>query len=152
MLVSDVMTRDVVSAAPDTPLDEAADTLVRHRLRAIPVIDDEGHVVGILTDRQVMTHYLPDLEDPAAGRPDRPDVIRQGTVRDVMERTVMCVNQNEPLGDVVRLMLDKEIERLPVVSDSRLVGFLTRGDILRQLLGEGRGGYGFEDSSGEIDD
>ncbi|MDH3733066.1 MAG: CBS domain-containing protein [Gemmatimonadota bacterium] len=138
MLVSDVMTRDVVSAAPETPLDEAADTLVRRRLRAIPVTDGEGHVVGMLTDRQVMTHFLPGLEDPAAGRPDRPDVIREGTVRDVMERTVMCVNESEPLGDVVRLMLDKEIERLPVVSDSRLVGFLTRGDIIRRLLGDSR--------------
>lgn len=140
MLVRDVMTSEVVLAAPDTPLDEAADTLVRRRLRAIPVVDDEGHVVGILTDRQVMTHFLPGLEDPDAGRPDRPAVIRDGTVRDVMERTVMCVNENEPLGDVVRLMLDKEIERFPVVSDSRLVGFLTRGDIMRRLLGDAREG------------
>ena len=113
MLVRDVMTRSVVRAAPETPLAEAADTLVRRRLRAIPIVDDQEHVVGMLTDRQVMTHFLPGLEDPDAGRPDRPAVIRDGTVRDVMERTVMCVNENEPLGDVVRLMLDKEIERPP---------------------------------------
>jgi CBS domain-containing protein len=135
MLVSDVMTREVVTATPDTALDEVADTIVRERLRAIPVIDAEHRVLGILTDRQVMTHFLPALEDPEAKRPDRPQVIREGTVRDVMERTVMCVNQDEPLGDVIRLMLDKEIERLPVVGDGRLVGFLTRGDIIRLLLG-----------------
>lgn len=135
MLVSDVMIREVVTATPDTALAEVADTLVKERLRAIPVIDDEHRVLGILTDRQVMTHFLPALEDPDADRPDRPRVIREGTVRDVMERTVMCVNEDEPLGDVVRLMLDKEIERLPVVGDGRLVGFLTRGDIIRLLLG-----------------
>jgi CBS domain-containing protein len=68
-----------------------------------------------------------------------------------MERTVMCVNENEPLGDVVRLMLDKEIERFPVVSDSRLVGFLTRGDIIRRLLGNAREGSA-EDQNARGDD
>lgn len=135
MLVRDVMTRDVVTARPSTPLSEVADTLVRERLRAVPVIDEVGRVLGIVTDRQVMTHFLPSLEDPSAPKPRRPRVIREGTVRDVMERTVMCVNDDEALGDVVRLMLDKEIERLPVVSDGLLVGFLTRGDIIRRLLG-----------------
>jgi len=135
MLVRDVMTRDVVTASPSTPLAEVADTLVRRRLRAIPVIDEVGRVLGIVTDRQVMTHFLPALEDPGETAPRRPRVIREGTVRDVMERTVMCVNEDESLADVVRLMLDKEIERLPVVGDGVLVGFLTRGDIIRRLLG-----------------
>ena len=142
MLVRDVMVREVVTAEPETRLEEVADTLVRRRLRAIPVIDPERRVLGLVTDREVMTHFLPGLEDPAAERPARPQVIREGTVRDVMERTVMCVNEDEALGDVVRLMLDKEIERLPVVSDGRLVGFLTRGDIIRRLLGEGPGDTG----------
>ncbi|MFV1985814.1 MAG: HPP family protein [Gemmatimonadota bacterium] len=146
MLVSDVMIRNVVTAGADTPLDEVADTLVRERLRAIPVIDSDRRVLGILTDRQVMTHFLPALEDPNVERPDRPRVIREGTVRDVMERTVMCVSESESLGDVVRLMLDKEIERLPVVGNGRLVGFLTRGDIIRRLLGDAR-----EDTQPETD-
>jgi CBS domain-containing protein len=135
MLVKDVMTLDVVTATAGMPLSEVADTLVRERLRAIPVIDEEGHVLGLITDRQVMTHFLPSLLDPDAGAPARPPVMQDGEVRDVMERTVMCVNEDEPLGDVVRLMLDKEIERLPVVREGILVGFLTRGDIIRRLLG-----------------
>ena len=57
-------------------------------------------------------------------------------MRDVMARAVLCVNENEPLADVMRLMLDKEIERLPVVRDGQLVGFITRGDIIRRLLRE----------------
>lgn len=137
MLVRDVMMKDVVTASPSTPLAEVADTLVRKRLRAIPVIDEVGRVLGIVTDRQVMTHFLPALQDPEEPEPRTPRVIREGTVRDVMERTVMCVNEDESLGDVVRLMLDKEIERLPVVGEGVLVGFLTRGDIIRRLLGGG---------------
>jgi len=135
MRIKDVMTRDVVTTRPDTPLAEVADMVVRRRLRAIPVIDEDGHVLGMITDRQVMMHFLPALEDPDAGKPGRSHVFREGTVRDVMERTVMCVNETEGLGDVVRLMLDKEIERLPVVSEGVLSDFLTRGDIIRRLLG-----------------
>jgi CBS domain-containing protein len=51
-----------------------------------------------------------------------------------MDRSVMCVNDDQPLADVATLMLDKEMERLPVVAEGLLVGFLTRGDIIRRLL------------------
>ncbi|WP_419941649.1 HPP family protein [Candidatus Palauibacter sp.] len=132
MEVREIMTREVITAEPGMALKEAAAVIVRRRLRAMPVIDDEGHVLGMLTDRQLMTHFLPRLERARAGRPDVSFVT--GSVRDIMERTVMCVNESEPLADVVRLMLDKEIERLPVVREGQLVGFLTRGDIIRRLL------------------
>ena len=132
MEVREIMTREVITAEPGMALKEAAAVIVRRRLRAMPVIDDEGHVLGMLTDRQLMTHFLPRLDRARAGRPDVGFVT--GSVRDIMERTVMCVNESEPLADVVRLMLDKEIERLPVVREGQLVGFLTRGDIIRRLL------------------
>ena len=134
MEVRDVMTRDVVSAGPSMSLRDAADVLVRRRLRALPVIDEEGHVLGLITDRQVMMHFIPALEEAGAERPLADSLMGEGEVRDIMERTVMCVNEDEPLADVIRLMLDKEIERLPVVREGQLVGFLTRGDIIRRLL------------------
>lgn len=134
MDVKQVMTRDVVVARPSMSLAEAAETLVRERLRAMPVVDDENHVLGLITDRHVMSWFLPRLE--AAGSEGTPlgSMVGDGEVREVMERTVMCVNEDEELADVVRLMLDKEIERLPVVREGQLVGFLTRGDIIRRLL------------------
>ncbi|WP_419162047.1 HPP family protein [Candidatus Palauibacter sp.] len=132
MKVREIMTRKVTTAGPSMALREAADVLVRRRLRAVPVIDEEGHVLGMLTDGQLMTHFLPALEEPGGGSAVLGAVT--GNVRDIMERTVMCVNEDEPLANVVRLMLDKEIERLPVVREGQLVGFLTRGDIIRLLL------------------
>ena len=111
-----------------------AEMLVEGRLRAVPVIDEEGIVLGVITDHQVMLHLLPMLEEGGAGSAVDDPLARAGDVRDVMERTVMCVNEDEPLADVIRLMLDKEIERLPVVRDGQLVGFVTRGDIIRRLL------------------
>ncbi len=134
MHVKDVMTREVVTADPAMPLSEVADIFVRERLRAIPVIDESGHVLGMITDRHVMSHFLPLLEEAPAGAEISEPWMREGEVRDLMERTVMCVNEDESLADVVRLMLDKEIERLPVVREGQLVGFLTRGDIIRRLL------------------
>lgn len=150
MLVQDVMTRDVVTAEPSMRLSEVADTLVRKRLRAIPVIDEGGHVLGMITDRQVMKHFLPYLDDPDAEAPARAGMFRDGEVRDAMDRTVMCVNEGQPLGDVVRLMLDKEIERLPVVSEGTLVGFLTRGDIIRRLLSGGGDAETRDTDAGEV--
>lgn len=136
MRVRDVMTRDVVSTSPEGTLGEVADTMVRERLRAIPVIDEDGHVLGLITDRHVMGHFLPHLDGPdVAGDPAALAApIGEVPVREMMERSVMCVKEDESVRDVARLMLDKEIERLPVVHEGILVGFLTRGDIIRRLL------------------
>ena len=134
MDLRDVMTNDVVTAGPSMSVGELADMLVRRRLRAVPVIDEEGIILGMVTDHQVMLHLLPMLdEDKSVSRAVGPS-LKVGEVRDIMERTVLCVNETEPLADVIRLMLDKELERLPVVRDGQLVGFITRGDIIRRLL------------------
>lgn len=133
MKVRDIMTRDVTTAAPGMALEEAADMLARRRLRAVPVIGDEGHVLGMLTDGLLMSRLLPGLERAEAGE-GMAGSAPAGEVRDIMERTVMCVKEDERLANVVRLMLDREIERLPVVREGQLVGFLTRGDIIRRLL------------------
>ncbi|MDE2880108.1 CBS domain-containing protein [Candidatus Palauibacter soopunensis] len=133
MKVREIMTRDVTTVAPGMSLAEAADMLARRRLRAMPVIDDEGHVLGMLTDRLLISRLLPGLERADAGAPLAGSA-HAGEVRDIMERAVMCVKDDEPLANVVRLMLDKEIERFPVVREGQLVGFLTRGDIIRRLL------------------
>ncbi len=150
MKVREIMTRDVTTAAPGMALEEAAEMLARRRLRAMPVIDDEGHVLGMLTDRLLISRLLPELERADAGRPAAGGA-HVGEVRDIMERAVMCVKEDEPLANVVRLMLDREIERLPVVREGQLVGFLTRGDIIRRLLVQDAAGRAEEtsDTKGE---
>ena len=132
-MIREIMTREVITADPDMALADAAEMLVRRRLRAVPVIDEEGHVLGMLTDRLLMGRVLPVLERAGAGG-EGGGGVPAGSVRDIMERAVMCVKEDERLVNVVRLMLDREIERLPVVREGQLVGFLTRGDIIRRLL------------------
>jgi len=135
--VRDVMTTSVVTAMPDTSLGSIADLMTQRRLRAIPVIDGSGHVLGMITDRSVMSHFLPQMGATAAEIGEREFAdLGEVPVRDVMDRTVMCVNDDQSLADVAALMLDKEMERLPVVAEGLLVGFLTRGDIIRRLLAQ----------------
>jgi CBS domain-containing protein len=133
--------RDVMSYSPrtvraDAPLKEAARTLVRTGLGALPVVDEEDRVLGMVSEREVIRHLLtiqaftgPDVRAAA------PSTTVAKTVRDVMNRQVLCVAPEQPLAEVASLMSNKDVDRVPVVREGRLVGFLTRGDIVRKLIG-----------------
>jgi CBS domain-containing protein len=134
ILVRDLMTRDIVSVTPEAPMAYVAELLIRRRLRAIPVAGPTAEVVGMVTDADVMEMFLPRIrgEERASapesgGPPDRP-------VREVMQRSFFTARDDETIEAVVDRMIRKDIERMPVVTEGRLVGFLTRGDIIRRLL------------------
>jgi CBS domain-containing protein len=132
------MTADVLAVGPDRSLAEAAKHMVENGVRALPVTNENGEVLGIITDRHVMDHFLPAiaaLGEAVAG--ERGDVLLEleaATVRDVMRRTVMCLREEQTLDEVATLMINKDIERFMVAAEGKLSGFVTRGDILRQLL------------------
>ena len=133
LLVRDVMTPRPISVGADMPVRDAAMQLVRRRLNAVPVLEADGQLIGLLTDREVIRHLLVSyLQGPTSAR-TATDAGR--TVRDVMTRQVLCVSPEQPLADVASLMANKDVERVPVVREGHLVGFLTRGDIVRKLLG-----------------
>jgi CBS domain-containing protein len=96
-------------------------------------------VIGMLGERELMRHLLNSYLQGASqgatkGRPQAP-APPPSTVRDVMTRQVLCVSPEQPLAEVASLMTNKDVDRVPVVRDGRLVGFLTRGDIVRKLIG-----------------
>jgi CBS domain-containing protein len=133
--------RDVMSEQPRTigggvPLREAARLLVRDGVGALPVVDETERVIGMVSEREVIRHLLnvqaftgPDAQNLS------PSSLAAKTVRDVMTRQVMCVAPEQPIAEVASLMSNKDVDRVPVVRDGRLVGFLTRGDIVRKLIG-----------------
>lgn len=141
LLVRDVMTVDVVSVTPETSLSEVASLMVRRRLRALPVVNERREVMGLITDRHVMEHFLPRLGETEESDGEGEERV---TARDAMLRSVLCVKEEESLRDVAALMISKDTERFPVCAEGALVGFLTRGDIIRRLLGArlGRAGWG----------
>jgi CBS-domain-containing membrane protein len=109
--------------------------MVRAGVAGLPVVEADGRVVGMLSQRELLQHlltkYLARGGAPAAQPPD----VRPRQVRDVMTRQVLCVSPDQPVAEVAAMMSNKDVDRVPVVSDGRLVGFLTRGDIVRKLIG-----------------
>jgi CBS domain-containing protein len=140
LTVREMMSERPHVARADARLRDAARDMVRSRIGALPVVDDEDRVVGMLTERELIRDLLGTYLHremlggmPRAGPQGARDARR--TVRDVMTRQVLCVSPDEPLAEVASLMMNKDVERVPVVRDGRLVGFLTRGDIVRKLIG-----------------
>lgn len=137
LLVRDVMTPRVYRVGPDTPVRELLEMVSVHRLRAVPVVGEEREVLGMVTDRDLLRHLLPSalrggdgIQRDAGAAP-----LEDLRVRDVMSRSVMCISEDQALAEVATIMISKDVERLPVVSEGKLTGFLTRGDILRKLFG-----------------
>jgi CBS domain-containing protein len=131
LTVRDVMTQRVYRVGPDSTVREVLDLISEQKLSAIPVVDEERVVLGMVSDRDLMRFLLPRMQKSA----EIPASLREVTVREVMSRSVICVSEDQALAEVTSIMVSKDIERLPVVSEGKLTGFLTRGDILRKLFG-----------------
>jgi CBS domain-containing protein len=136
LAVRDVMSDQPLTVEASVPLKEVARTLVRTGLGALPVVEEDGRVIGMVSEREVI-RYL--LHVQAFTGPDArvasPLAIGSKTVRDVMTRQVLCVAPEQPIAEVASLMSNKDVDRVPVIREGRLVGFLTRGDIVRKLIG-----------------
>ncbi len=136
LAVRDVMSDRPLTVSADEPLREVARTLVRTGLGALPVVDEEHRVIGMVSEREVIRFLLhvQAFTGPDA-RVAAPLAAGGKTVRDVMSRQVLCVAPEQPIAEVASLMSNKDVDRVPVVREGRLVGFLTRGDIVRKLIG-----------------
>jgi CBS domain-containing protein len=140
LTVRDVMVQRVYRVFPDTPVAELIDLMTRHNLKAVPVVGEKREVLGMVTERDLLKHLHPRIARVGApaqtGEEGGGEQQARGTlVRDIMSRSVMCVSEDQALSDAVSTMLNKDVERFPVVTEGKLTGFLTRGDILRKLFG-----------------
>jgi CBS domain-containing protein/mannitol/fructose-specific phosphotransferase system IIA component (Ntr-type) len=134
LTVRDLMTERPHTTTPEMPLREAAHEMLSAGLSALPVVDEEGGLLGLLSERELMRHFMATALITASSRFTPPSAHGRRTVRDVMTRQVLCVAPEQSLADVAALMTNKDVERVPVVRGGRLVGFLTRGDIVRKLI------------------
>ncbi|HJR64700.1 MAG TPA: CBS domain-containing protein [Gemmatimonadaceae bacterium] len=134
--VRDLMTETPRTAAPDTPLRDAARDMTRARIGALPVVDREGLLIGILSERELLRHMMSNLLQGGTTHRPTPTGTTRRTVRDVMTRQVLAVSPEQPLAEVASLMSNKDVEYVPVVNQGRLVGLLSRGDIIRKLTGQ----------------
>ncbi|OLC78338.1 MAG: hypothetical protein AUH78_02790 [Gemmatimonadetes bacterium 13_1_40CM_4_69_8] len=144
LTVRDVMTPHVYTAKPDQTLGEVAKFLLEHDVRALPVVDDSGALVGIITHRELLRHLIPsylqrtksgEFRAPTAAQLQRGSADpRRLLVKEAMARTVLCLSEEQTLSDVANLMNSKDVDRFPVVREGTVVGFLTRADLIRRLI------------------
>ena len=145
--VTDAMTRDPIVVRPETPLNEAIQTLAERRISGLPVVDDQGQLVGIISETDLMwqeTGVTPPayimfldsvifLKNPAQYERDLHKALGQ-TVGEVMTSDPISVSPEKPLKEAAQIMHEREVRRLPVVDDGgQVIGILTRGDIVRAM-------------------
>ena len=135
LTVRDLMTERPRSVSPETALKDAALDMTRAGVAGLPVVDDGGRVVGMLGQRELLQHLVQQYLQRGTATAAPQAAPRVPTVREVMTRQVLCVSPDQPLADVASMMSNKDVDRVPVVKEGRLVGFLTRGDIVRKLIG-----------------
>lgn len=126
MLVRDCMTRDPISVRPESDPLAAVALLKSARIRRLPVVDADGHVVGIVTQNNLEI-FLSKAPSPGIMK-------RQHKVEQVMTTPVITVSPDHPLEEAARLMIERKISCLPVVENDRLVGVITDTDIFRQFV------------------
>ncbi len=134
LTVQDLMSRQYHSVSPDTPLSEALRLMVRHRRRGVPVLGDSGEVLGLITEVELLQHFLPQILGPSSLQEgDRPR-IQDVEVREVMQRTVMCLSADQLISDALNTLVTASVPLFPVVAEGRLVGILSRTDLIEKLL------------------
>jgi acetoin utilization protein AcuB len=137
MSVRDRMTRKVATIRPEATLRAAAALMRDRKVRHLPVVDDMGRLVGIVTDRDLrQALFAPGV---LAERTDLPAILDALTVGDVMIRGVVSVRAVTTIREAARVMHERRLGALPVVEGGRLVGILTETDVLRafqELLGD----------------
>lgn len=122
------------SVGPDMPVRDAVALMIRKRVRALPVLNEKREVLGIISEWDVMRGLLPQI--PRAGTEDDPEhAAAQLKVRDIMTRSVLCVSEDLGIEEAASMMINKDVEQFPVVSEGKLTGFLSRSDIIRKLFG-----------------
>lgn len=114
MLIEELMTRHPITVKETTPLRDAALLLSSYRISGLPVVDDRGTMVGIISEFDLIS--------------------RQGAVAgDIMTKSVITVTPETPVELVNHILTDHRIRRLPVLSEGKLVGIVSRSDIIRMM-------------------
>ena len=148
--VADIMTRDPITARPETSLKTVIQILAERRISGLPVLDAADKIVGVVSETDLMwqeTGVTPPayimildsviyLENPAQYDRDLHKALGQ-TVGEVMSRDPITTTPDQSIAAAAKLMHDRNVHRLPVLNDQdKVVGILTRGDIIRMMAAE----------------
>lgn len=144
--VREIMTTDVITVKPDTTVGELADILAKNKISGVPVVDGQGRVLGMVSEADIILqdadlhfpYYIQFLEmviylQSVHKFEERVRKSIGSKVSEIMTQEVVSVSPEETVREVATLMADRNVNRLPVTEDERLVGIVTRGDIVRAI-------------------
>lgn len=120
--VKSIMITDVILVKPDTPIYEALALLIKHKISGMPAVNEDNEVVGLLSEKDVLRILV-----------DRNLDIKK-TVDDYMSRNVICFSEDASAFDICQFFLRSHIRRVPIVKDGKLVGIVSRGDLIPLIL------------------
>jgi CBS domain-containing protein len=145
--VKDFMTRDLSSVTEDTSLKDVTELLSLRGLNGVPVVNNQNEVTGWISERDIISSIFPEkvkIENPdVIGFSNLSQVVKkltqvgQAMVKDYMSKTFNPVKEDTPARDVAELMLHKDLKRVPVLRNKRLVGVVDRVNLAHLILEEG---------------
>lgn len=114
MIARDIMTRAVYTIRPEASAQEVARLLAEKRISGVPVVDEGNNIIGMVTEADIISK-----------------VTSEGlTVDDIMSREVIAVDEEVSVNEIAELLTERRIKRVPVVSEGKLVGIVSRADIV----------------------
>ncbi|GAA0504768.1 CBS domain-containing protein [Paractinoplanes deccanensis] len=135
MRVKDIMSSPVHTVRQTASVESAAELMGARSVTALPVVDDAGGLVGMVSESDLLWHRVP--QDPTAHLRPLPDMDpenRPGMVLEVMSPYPLTARPDTDVADVAEAMLENDVRSLPVLEDGTLVGIVSRRDILRAMV------------------
>ena len=134
LLVEDVVEPVQYRVYPDTPYSEVTDLMIRRGLQAVPVVGEDYEFLGVITTGDAMKQVVSQarVEESVGG--SSATSTEEPTAREIMTRSVMCISEEQSLMEAASIMVNRDVEQLPVIREGEMVGFLTRGEVLRWLF------------------
>jgi len=143
----DIMTKDVIAVTTETTIRELAEIMTRHRIGSVPVVDDKGALIGIVTESDLIEQdknfHIPTvislfdwviyLESEKKFEKELKRMTGQ-TVGDIYTKEAMTVEPQTTITEIADIMCDKRIHSLPVVDAGKLVGIVSRIDLIRSMV------------------
>lgn len=144
---SDIMTTNVITVKKETPLSELAEILTKNNINGVPVVDDEGLLIGIICESDLIRKdkklHIPTVValfdavfylESSKKMEKEIQQFSATTVEDLFTRKVVTVDEKTPIDEIATLMTQEKFYTLPVMDGKRLVGIVGKGDVIRTFV------------------
>lgn len=145
MKVKDIMEIDVRYLSPDISAKDALYKILNQRISGLPVIDDNGKLVGMFTEKDILNYILPSYVEQVGkffyGVTPKAFINKLAgldniKVKDIMRKDVVTITEDSSLAEAARLILTQKARRIPVVKEGKVIGIIAREDILKAFAHE----------------